>query len=266
MAAKICIKKKVAMKKYLQKIVDDLNNFSRSLDTKSMLVDKPWALIDSDFEIQKLIFKKNNELIMSKDGQVTMGGWEYLPAAKSLLIDRGKDKILCNEGFIDDGVLILKLDGTKNNFFVLANENMVPDLDVYKYLKELRYRNLNIFTRKLTDGRTLEIICRENENNSWIGNEVTFDAEKVEDGIYKLYNYNSKYLIENSCIMAIIHEVEYKTKDGLTIMVEQKNQYTYRKGENVWVNGKSAPDGNYRVKGGSNFLTKDGKIFKKSIF
>ena len=66
---------------------------------------------------------------MSKDGQVNMGKWDYLPEAKSLLIDRGKDTILCNEGFIDEAVMILKMDGTNNNFFVLANENIVPDLD-----------------------------------------------------------------------------------------------------------------------------------------
>ena len=92
-------------------------------------MDKPWALIDSDLEIQKLIFKKNNELILSKDGQVKIGKWDYFPEAKSLLIDREEDKILCNEAFIDDAVLVLKMDGTSNNYFVLANENIIPDLD-----------------------------------------------------------------------------------------------------------------------------------------
>ena len=146
------------MKIYLQNTVKELKNFSKSLNKKSILVDKPWALIDSDLEIQKLIFKKNKELIMSKDGQVNMGKWDYLPEAKSLLIDRGKDTILCNEGFIDEGVIVLKMDGTNNNFFVLANENIIPDLDAYSYLRKLRYRNLNITTRKLTDGKVLEII------------------------------------------------------------------------------------------------------------
>ena len=82
------------MKIFLQHIVIGLRNYSKSLDKTAILIDKPWSLIDSDLEVQKLIFKRNKELIMSKNGNVTMGKWEYLAEAKSLLIDLGQDKIL----------------------------------------------------------------------------------------------------------------------------------------------------------------------------
>lgn len=257
------------MKIYLQHLVNELRNFSKSLDKKSILINKPWALIDSDFEIQKLIFKKNKELIMSKDGQVVVGTWDYFPEAKSLLIDRGKDKILCNEGFIDEAVMVLKLDGTKNNFFVLANENLVPDLDVYKYLKELRYRNLNIVTRKLTNGKTLEIIRFGDDiinPKIKIGSSVTIDADSISDGTYKTENSKEKYLIKNSIIVSIIHEVIYKTKNGMEIMIEQNNQKNYIAGESIWLNGKEAPDGKYKIIGRRKIVVKDGKIFKINIF
>ena len=254
------------MKIFLQNIVFGLRNYSKSLDKKSILVDKPWALIDSDLEIQKLIFKKNKELIMSKDGKVTIGKWDYLAEAKSLLIDRGKDKILCNEGFIDDGVLVLKMDGTSNNFFVLANENLVPDLDAYNYLKKLRYSNLNIETRKLTNGKTLEIICDYDYGPVRIGNKVTIDADNIKDGVYKSKNKNQKYIIKESIISAIIHENIYKTKNGLEIMIEQNDQYSYETGEYVWLNGIQAPDGEYKVIHGRNIIVKDGVIQKKKFF
>lgn len=67
------------MKIFIQNIIGGLKNYSASLDKQSLLIDKPWAVIDSDFEIQKLIFRKNKELIMSKNGQVIMGKWDYLP-------------------------------------------------------------------------------------------------------------------------------------------------------------------------------------------
>ncbi|HEY4787130.1 MAG TPA: hypothetical protein VIH57_13825 [Bacteroidales bacterium] len=255
------------MKAYLQHLVVDLKNFSKSLDKKSILIDKPWALIDSDMEIQKLIFKKNNELIMSKDGQVVIGSWDYLPEARSLLIDRGKDKILCNEGFIDEAVMVLKMDGTKNNFFVLANENIIPDLNVYKYLKELRYRNLNVTIRKLTDGKILEIIQEKTDfGNPRIGNPVTIEAENIPDGAYKIEKSDRKFIIKNSVICDILHEVGYETKTGINIMIEQKDQYYYRSGDNVWVNGVMAPDGEYKIIGRRKIIVKDGKIFKKKIF
>ncbi|MCW3789667.1 hypothetical protein [Plebeiibacterium sediminum] len=254
------------MKIFLQNTVKGLRNFSKSLDRNSILVDKPWALIDSDFEIQKLIFKKNKELIMSKDGQVNMGKWDYLPEAKSLLIDRGKDTILCNEGFIDEAVMILKMDGTNNNFFVLANENIVPDLDAYAYLRNLRRQKLKIVTKNLTDGKNLEILPEDEYSDPEVGNSVTIDAEEISDGVYISKKPRVKYIIKNSIIMSIIHEVIYKTKNGGEIMVEQMDQYSYSKGEQVWVNGIQAEDGEYSVIGGRNIIVKDGKIFKKKLF
>lgn len=255
------------MKIYLQNTIKGLRNISKSLDKKSILIDKPWALVDSDLEIQKLIFKKNKELIMSKDGQVNIGKWDYFPEAKSLLIDRGKDKILCNEGFIDEAVLVLKRDGTKNDFFVLANENIIPDLDAYAYLRELRYHNLNITTRKLTNGKILEIIkVTEQYNRSQIGDRVTINADDVSDGIYKTEKPTAKYTIKNSTIASIVHEVTYKTRNSVEIMVEQKNQYYYSKGERVWINGMPAPDGKYRVNGGVNIIVEEGIIVRKNLF
>ncbi len=255
------------MKIFLQNTVKGLKNISKTLDKKSIFVDKPWSLIDSDLEIQKLIFKKNKELIMSKDGQVNIGKWDYLPEAKSLLIDRGKDKILCNEGFIDEGVMVLKLDGTKNDFFVMANQNIVPDLDAYTYLKMLRYHNLNITTKKLTDGKTLEIIKETDQYDKIkIGNRVTINADDVSDGIYQTKKSNAKYNIKNSTIVSIIHKVTYKTKNGVEIMVEQNSQYHYSKGEKVWIYDLQAPDGEYRVIGGRNIIVKEGRIIKKKLF
>lgn len=254
------------MKIFLQNIVIELKNYSKSLDKKSILIDKPWALIDSDLEIQKLIFKKNKELIMSKDGKVTIGKWDYLAEAKSLLIDRGKDKILCNEGFIDDGVLILKMDGTSNDFFVLANENLVPDLDAYNYLKKLRYRNLNIATRKLTNGKTLEIMLENEYDFVKIGNQVAIEADDIKNGIYKAEKSNRKFIVKNSRIASIIHEVKYKTKNDIEIMVEQNEQYSYSKGEKVWINGMQAEDGEYKVIGGRNIIVENGMIKKKKMF
>ena len=56
--------------------INSLKQFTLSLKKKSLLVDKPWTLIDDKGTIQKFIFKKDNGLIMSKNGKVTEGSWE----------------------------------------------------------------------------------------------------------------------------------------------------------------------------------------------
>jgi hypothetical protein len=256
------------MKTYLINIVKSLENLSKTLDETSILIDKPWALIDSDNTIQKLIFKKDKTLILSKDGQVVMGKWDYLSESKSLLINRGNDIILCNKGFLDEGVMVLKMDGTNNNFFVLANENVIPDLDAYTYLKKLRYKNLNIVTKKLKDGRILEIFksIESDNNHARVGNRVTIELDNVCDGTYRNENSNIKYVIRNSKIASIIYEMTYKTKNGFEIMIEQKYQEFYSKGENVWINETQAKDGSYKVIGRRNIIVENGKIKKKNFF
>ena len=211
------------MKVYLKSIVKQLRNYSATLDKTSILIEKPWALIDDEFEMQKLIFKKDKELILSKNGQVQIGKWDYFPEAKSLLIDRNTDKILCNEAFIDKGVMVLRLDGTDSRFFILANENIVPDLDANRYLKELRYQKLKIAETKLIDGRILEV-QRENERSEpQIGNSVTEEAENIEDGKYQLANQNQYYEVKKGRIFKILTETKYTNPIGQEIIIQQQN-------------------------------------------
>ena len=88
------------MKNYLSNILPRIKQFSQDLDKKEGFVDVPWVIIDELQNQQKYIFKRNGELLMSLNGQVTVGKWEYLSAARSLLIDRNVDKILLNQNFI----------------------------------------------------------------------------------------------------------------------------------------------------------------------
>lgn len=255
------------MKQYLLNLVNQLGNYSRSLDQISNLVNKPWALVDSNFEIQKLIFKKNHELILSKNGIVEIGTWEYLHEAHSLLIDRGTDTILCNQGFINEVVMVLKLDGTKDEYFVLANENLLPDLDVIGYLTKLRNNMLEYVTLELTNGKTLEIPgARRLYHTFYAGKAAKIDSEKAPDGIYRIKNKDWKCKIENSHIKDVIHEIYYKTREGKEIMIEQEKRLKFQKGENVYLNGSTAPGGKYRIIGNKNIIVKAGKIIKITTF
>lgn len=226
------------MKTYLSSISKQLKNYSLSLDKQSILIDKPWALIDEEFEMQKLIFKKNKELILSKNGIVQEGKWDYFPEARSLLIDRKTDKILCNEAFIDTGVMILKLDGTKDRFFILANENKVPDLDAIGYLKRIRYERLNIAEAKLNNGQVLEVHKDYYYAEPSVGQPVTIDAQPVQDGKYQLAKPNTFYEVRNGCIFRILTERKYENPQGQQIIVQQKDSWKVRNGDYAFINGE----------------------------
>lgn len=252
------------MKVYLKSIVKQLKNYSATLDKTSILIDKPWALIDDEFEMQKLIFKKNKELILSKNGQVQIGKWDYFPEAKSLLIDRNTDKILCNEAFIDSGIMVLRLDGTDNRFFVLANENIVPDLDANRYLKELRYQKLKIFETKLIDGRILEV-QREyegQEDRPQIGNPITIEAETIEDGKYQLAESEKYYEVKKGRIFKILTETTYINPDKHEIFVQQQNCWNICNGDEVFMFGKQVDNAIINFSKNKNLVVKDGKVVR----
>lgn len=245
---------------YLKSIVRQLKNHSATLERTSIFLDKPWALIDDDLEMQKLIFKGNKELILSKNGQVQMGKWDYFPEAKSILIDRGNnDRILCNEAFIDKGVMILRKDGTDNNFFILANENIVPDLDANRYLKELRYQKLKILETKLVDGRVLEV---QREYDDWhipeVGSPVTEEAEPIEDGKYQLENMRQYFEVKEGRIFKILTEKTYTNPQGQEIVIQQQDNTKITQGDYVFMFGILVENGIIDFSKSKNLIVKDG--------
>lgn len=233
------------MKRYIQNIANDLKQFSSSLDMRAFLLNKPWALIDSDMGIQKLIFNKNNELILSRNGSVTYGKWDYFPQAKSILIDRGTDIILCNEIYVDDNVLVLKKDGTKDSLIILANENSIPDLDAYTYLNNLSYEKLGVKYITLTNNKVLW--AKSNQNYQiGIGSAVKYHTGSVpNDGDYSLNDGKTQYVVTNGIISKIKKFEFYKVESGDVLVIEVKNDnrfeigvdVTFHRNSNVPVNG-----------------------------
>lgn len=250
------------MKVYLKRIVKQLKNFSATLDKTSILIDKPWALIDDEFEMQKLIFKKDKELILSKNGQVQIGRWDYFPEAKSLLIDRNSDKILCNEAFIDKGRMVLRLDGTDSRFFILANENIVPDLDANRYLKELRYQKLKITETRLIDGKILEVQRQDEWQLPQIGNSVTVEADLVEDGKYQLEKQDKYYEIKEGRIFKILTETKYSNTLGIEILIQQQDNWKIKHGDYVFIYGKPAENGTLDFTKSKNIIVREGKVIR----
>lgn len=254
------------IKEYLAKISTDLNRFNQSLTKTSILIDKPWALVDDNNEVQKLIFKKNHDLILSKNGKAEIGKWEYFPEAKSLLIDRGTDKILCNEIFIDKGVIILKLDGTQNEFFALANENFVPDLDVVKYLNSLIEKHTTIEQKKeyvLEDGSKVEVYTDKPLPNLVNNNIlITLDNKNIKDGYYKLKDTRSTLVVKDSRIIRTLAEFKYVLEDGKTLTILQRNHFDVSTNDYVLNNGKLVENDYYFLHKNKKILTNKGMIEK----
>jgi hypothetical protein len=194
---------------------------------------------------------------------VQVGKWDYFPEAKSLLIDRITDKILCNEAFIDKGVMVLKLDGTKNRFFVLANENIVPDLNAKKYLKKLRYQKLHIAEVNLANGTILEIQREENQYEiAEIGNPVFVDSEPFEDGKYQLAEKNKYIEIHKGRIFKTLIETNYTNPDNQEIIIQQQDSGEIKMGDYVFMFGIQVDNAFLNFSRSKNLIVRGGKVVR----
>lgn len=207
------------MKNLIQNIIPRLKQYSEVLDRKEVFTDKSWTLVDGNSNLQRYIFKRDGQLIMSLKGNVSIGKWEYLSEAKSLLIDRIDDKILLNQDFINQAVMLLRKDGDSESF-VLANDSIIKNLDVESYLRQL-YRTKNkITTIQLTSGEELEIV---GENIAYVGINVTIDGVPAGTNIYHHKNGAYKYHVEKGVVAKIIERTIYNTKRGELIIEKQRN-------------------------------------------
>lgn len=110
------------MKTFLLDIIPKIQRFSQKLDNLTVLTNTHWVVIDEELN-RKVVFifrEKDNQLLISENGKIEKGTWEYL-GNNSLLIDRNEGSYLFKHGFIDDTVLALKVDG-KEEYALLINE------------------------------------------------------------------------------------------------------------------------------------------------
>lgn len=246
------------MRLFISNLIPRLRQFSENLDRKDFFLDIPWVIVDENLNQQKYIFKRNGELVMSLNGQVTIGKWEYFSTAKSLLIDRIQDKILLNQNFISPAVMILKKDGLIDENVILINQILLPDLNVDDYLKRLYYKKNNIIFKQLNTGEFLEL---EQYEGPIIGKEVTIEGEPIPDGFVQLAGSQNKYLIKESKIAKVLVDRSYNSDKG-EIVIETEEYLNPSKGDFVFQNGNVAPDGKYKLGFMWSIVIENGKIVK----
>ena len=110
------------MKTYLKNILPRIKQFSKKLDDLTLLTNQHWVVID-EIENSKLvyIFRRNNELLISKNGKIERGRWEHI-GSESFLIKKPDGDFLFRHGFFDENVLALKVDGV-DEYALLINQN-----------------------------------------------------------------------------------------------------------------------------------------------
>jgi hypothetical protein len=134
------------MKTFIADIIPKIQRFSQRLNDLTKLTNQHWvSLGDIDQTKRVFIFRANNQLLISDNGIVEKGSWEYL-GNQSLLLDTKDESYLLKHGFFDENVIALKLDSTESYAFFVNEIKYHGELnnitDVLKFL-EKKYLKIN---------------------------------------------------------------------------------------------------------------------------
>jgi hypothetical protein len=125
------------MKTFIADIIPKIQQFSQKLGDLNKLTNQHWvSLGDIADEKKVFIFRPNNQLLISVNGIVEKGSWDYI-GNQSILIETKNENYLMKQGFLDENIFALKLDST-NAYAFFVNEtrykkelNNIKDILIY---------------------------------------------------------------------------------------------------------------------------------------
>jgi hypothetical protein len=130
---------------YISHIFENLSNYSKKLDDVTLFQNQKWINIDEIGASKKLfIFRPDNKLLVSIDGKVKKGLWDYIDSS-TIILELDEDPILLRHTFIDDEILILNQDSTENYaLFIKENEQLkrLNTIEQIKIYLEFKYKGI----------------------------------------------------------------------------------------------------------------------------
>lgn len=171
------------MRTFFADIIPKIQRFSQRLDDLTKLTNQHWVSISDIAQNKKVfIFRQNNQLLISENGIVEKGSWEYL-GNQSLLIDTKNESYLLKHGFFDEHVIALKLDSTDNYAFFVNETKYDRELnniaDVLKFLNDK-------YLKQRTGNDTIGTQQRQNltssklpKPNMWVEQMLMSDASML---------------------------------------------------------------------------------------
>jgi hypothetical protein len=183
---------------YIKHIFSNLNKYSQKLDDITIFQNQKWINIDEIGTRKKVfIFRPDNKLLLSIDGNVKKGSWEYIDST-TIVLEIDNEPILLRHSFIDDEFLILNKDNTDNfALFIKENEalsglNTLDKINLYIEEKYQRNKLPSIISSNKNYKLKNTIECSNLEWGKHIKYEIQFDFSINIDEYYQ-GNSSGKY-------------------------------------------------------------------------
>ena len=240
------------MYEYLKNLLPRVKQFSKDLDEKELFNDKHWVLVDDEGKRATYVFQRAGRLIVSLSGVPKLGTWEYISAAKSLLLTVGDDKAFLSFSFFNDALFVLKKDDDAETPWILVNKNVLPDLNIEKYLNSLlpEAERPDIKVElKLEDGIVLSISGVKIIQSKYISFKVSVEGKPIKNGIYKIRNQLRSVQIEHNKIIKYLFLIKYQTERGELIVQksDECDQYLAERNDTAYFIDDPNPTGEFKL-------------------
>jgi len=133
------------MKTFILSIPESLRQMNAKIDAKAALCKKAWIVFNDEGVKQIFYFKKNGELKISTNGDVTKFTWEYEPSDNSIIVfGTNNSGALFHPIFCNDLVFALQKDSTEQYLCLIdtafsSRVNTVAALNEYLEKEGDRY-------------------------------------------------------------------------------------------------------------------------------
>ena len=124
------------MEQYIKNIIPNIKQYGKLLSYKEYFLNKSWLLVNAEGNIIQFTFKKNGELIVSTNGDAVKGKWELLSSDK-ILLESEKSTLQLENLFFNKDIIILLKPSKSEELFILINEEVLKNKDIYEYLKSI---------------------------------------------------------------------------------------------------------------------------------
>ncbi len=161
------------MKTFLFDSLNRFRRYSQELDTmaeiRKCLCGKAWLVFNNSGDKEVYIFKEDGSLIISINGSVTKGSWEYLSENKSVIISASNQEYMVHPAFLDNILFALQVDGIENYAFLIDQkntQNFAPKSlnDLHQYFRQKEQKRIEEENRKREEQRLAELKRIEEEN------------------------------------------------------------------------------------------------------
>jgi hypothetical protein len=209
------------MIEYIKNIIPRVKKYSQELDKIENFIDKRWIFIDDNGDHHQYLFLRDKRLIMTLGATTKEGSWELLPTDQ-LLIKRGtNDLVLLENMFVEQALLVLKRSTTEDVPFVLINQQLIPDLDAVKYLKEFEEEQLEKEKEKIKPLPSPQYykVLESGElfgPEFLVGKKIKTEDNIILNGTYKTahVSYEKYVVINNNIITEMYFHVHYFYKQN----------------------------------------------------